>query len=152
MAAFEDGKGPRPTWGDPHVEEKRQAQREADAEAKEEAAIRRQAERAEREARQQAEWEAWRKEHATTRAERAERQGKEKTELDRMLETMRGRAPDLAEFQAQEKRILDSKWSCTVCGGKSYIERKSPGLPTHVYVVREDGLGLACRTMEGFSQ
>lgn len=125
--AFEEGKGPRPTWGDPHVEERRQAQRAADAEAKEEKKRIRQIERADREAQAQAETEAWWKDYKQRQAEKAERQAKEKIDLDRMLETMRGRAPDLAEFQAQEKRILDSKWSCTVCGGKSYIERKSPG-------------------------
>ena len=31
------------------------------------------------------------------------------------------------EHAAQEHRILESKWICTVCGGKSYIERKNPG-------------------------
>jgi hypothetical protein len=121
--AFEEGKGPRPTWGDPYVEEKRQAQRQADAKAK---AIK-EAARAARQAEEQARWEAWREERAQRAAERAERQGKEKAELDRMLATMRGRAPDVAGFQAEERRILDSKWSCTVCGGKSTIERKSPG-------------------------
>ena len=125
--AFEEGKGPRPTWENPGVEERRQAQREADKAAKEEVAIRLLAARAEREAKSRAEYEAWQKEQQQRALERAERQGKEKDELDRMLETMRGHAPDLAQFQAEEKRILDSKWSCTICGGKSYIERKSPG-------------------------
>jgi DNA repair exonuclease SbcCD ATPase subunit len=121
--AYEEGKGPRPTWGDPHVEEKRQAQRKAD----EEAAIRRQVARAEREAKARAEHEAWERELQQRALARAERQGKEKDELDRMLATMRGRAPDMEGFLAEERRILNSKWTCTVCGGKSYIERKSPG-------------------------
>ena len=49
--AYSEGKGPRPTWENPAAEERRQAQRQADAEAKEAAAIRRQVARAEREAR-----------------------------------------------------------------------------------------------------
>ena len=31
------------------------------------------------------------------------------------------------EHASQEHRILSSKWICTVCGGKSFIERKNPG-------------------------
>ena len=31
------------------------------------------------------------------------------------------------EHANQENRIMASKWICTVCGGKSYIERKNPG-------------------------
>ena len=27
----------------------------------------------------------------------------------------------------QERRIMLSRWTCTVCGGKSFIERKNPG-------------------------
>ena len=97
------------------------------AAAREEAKRQWEAGRAEREARQRAEREARDKEQAQRNAERAERQAKERIELDRMLAAMRGSSPDVAKFLAEEKRILDSKWSCTVCGGKSYIERKSPG-------------------------
>ena len=125
--AFEEGKGPRPTWENPAVEEQRQAARRRAAAASEENKRLWEAGRAARQADERAEWEARQKEYAQRQAERVERQAKEKTELDRMLETMRGHAPDLAQFQAEEKRILDSKWSCTICGGKSYIERKSPG-------------------------
>ena len=123
--AYEAGTGPRPVSGDPFVDQKRQAQRKADAAAKEEAAIRQQAARAERDAKARAEYEAWKKQDAERQAERQERQAKERIELDRMVADVR--VPDTAKFQAEEKRILDSKWSCTVCGGKSYIERKSPG-------------------------
>ncbi len=31
------------------------------------------------------------------------------------------------EYANQENRILSSKWLCTVCGGKSIIERRNPG-------------------------
>ena len=31
------------------------------------------------------------------------------------------------EHAAQEHRIMLSRWVCTVCGGKSFIERKNPG-------------------------
>jgi hypothetical protein len=125
--AYREGKGPRPSWENPAAVE--QARRKADAEAKEkkEKAAIRQVVRADREAQAQAEAEAWWKDYKQRQAEKAERQAKERTELDRMLATARDAAPDVAGFQAEERRILDSKWSCTVCGGKSTIERKSPG-------------------------
>ena len=31
------------------------------------------------------------------------------------------------EHANQETRIMASKWNCTVCGRKSFIERKNPG-------------------------
>jgi hypothetical protein len=125
--AYNEGTGPRPASENPALDAKRQAQREVDARTKEAAAIRQQAARDARAAKGRAEYEAWEKERQQRMAERAERQGKEKEEIDRMLATMQSRVPDAEKFLAEEKRILDSKWSCTVCGGKSYIERKSPG-------------------------
>lgn len=125
--AFEEGKGPQPSWGRDLLDAKRQTQKEDDAAAKEEKKRIRQIARADREAQAQAEAEAWWKDYQQRQAEKAERQAKERTELDRMLEAARDRAPDVVGFQAEERRILDSKWSCTVCGGKSTIERKSPG-------------------------
>ena len=120
--AFEEGAGPRPTSEPPTNDALKQ--REAAA-AKAEARRQWEARQAERAARQRAEQEALDKQFAERQAERAARQAKERIELDRMVADVR--APDVAKFQAEEKRILDSKWTCTVCGGKSTIERKSPG-------------------------
>jgi rubrerythrin len=123
--AYNEGKGPRPDEERP-IPTNAALKRRVAAAAREEAKRQWEAGRAEREARQRAEREAWDKEQAQRNAERAERQAKERIELDRMLAAA-NHSPDVDKFRAEEKRILDSKWSCTVCGGKSYIERKSPG-------------------------
>ena len=48
----------------------------------------------------------------------------------RVAEYHRNRPIEIAErieYANQENHIMSSRWSCTVCGGKSIIERKNPG-------------------------
>jgi hypothetical protein len=48
----------------------------------------------------------------------------------RREEYLRTRPAEIAmriEHAAQEHRVMASKWICTVCGGKSHIERRNPG-------------------------
>jgi hypothetical protein len=125
--AYNEGKGPRPDEERPTPTNTALKRREAAA-AREESRRQWEAGRAEREARRHAEREVWDREQQRREAERAERQAKERIERDRMVAAMNDRSPDdVTKFLAEEARILDSKWSCTVCGGKSYIERKRPG-------------------------
>ena len=125
LAGLRGRQGPRPHVGEPRAPKQRRQARGRQRPGR--GRGRRQAARAEREARQQAEWEACEKEQAQRRPSARSGRPRRRTELDRMLATMRGRAPDVEGFLAEERRILNSKWTCTVCGGKSYIERKSPG-------------------------
>lgn len=86
-------------------------------------------------AKEAAERKARREEH---RAKRAEAEAKRAAEHAKWMEEDRRRREDYArnrpieiaeriEHAAQENRILSSKWLCTICGGKSVIERKNPG-------------------------
>ena len=75
---------------------------------------------------------------AEQRARHAEAKAKREAEHAKWAEETRKRREDYErnrpieiaeriEHAAQEHRILASKWLCTVCGGKSRIERKNPG-------------------------
>ena len=68
---------------------------------------------------------------AAAKAARAAEHAKWRKEADeRIAEYHRTRPIEIAErveHASQEHRILSSKWICTVCGGKSFIERKNPG-------------------------
>lgn len=95
--------------------------------AQEAAKVRNAKEAEERKARQ-AEYRARRAEaHARRAAEHAKL---EQAIQERREEWLRRRPIETAErieHAAQEQRIMASKWVCTVCGGKSFIERKNPG-------------------------
>ena len=54
--------------------------------------------------------------------EREIRQRREEYERNRPIEIA-----ERIEHSNQEHRILSSKWLCTICGGKAFIERKNPG-------------------------
>ena len=69
--------------------------------------------RAEAKAQREAEWAKWMEEDRLRREEYALRQPFE--------------AAERREHANQENRIMLSRWLCTVCGGKSIIERKNPG-------------------------
>ena len=95
--------------------------------AQEAAAIRNAKETAERKVREIARAAARRAEDAKHAEQRAQwekeaeaRRGK--YELHRLIEIA-----ELAEHARQENQIMLSRWICTVCGGKSVIERKNPG-------------------------
>ena len=93
-----------------------EAAKERNAKAAEEKRARAEEMRAIREAEQAkhaAQREQWRK-------EAEERRGQ--YELRRPIERA-----EHAEHVLQENRIMLSRWVCTVCGGKSTIERKNPG-------------------------
>ena len=75
---------------------------------------------------------------AEQRAKRAEAEAKRAEEHAKWAEEDRRRReeyirhrPSMAlervEHANQERRIMDSKWLCTICGGKAFIERKNPG-------------------------
>ena len=75
---------------------------------------------------------------AEQRAKRAEAEAKRTEEHAKWAEEDRRRReeyirnrPSMAlervEHANQERRIMDSKWLCTICGGKAFIERKNPG-------------------------
>ena len=75
---------------------------------------------------------------AEERAKRAEAEAARAAEHAKWMEEDRRRREEYArtrpieiaeriEHASQEYRILSSKWICTVCGGKSFIERKNPG-------------------------
>jgi hypothetical protein len=73
-------------------------------------------------------------ERAKREAERLERESLhlqwERETQERRAEHERTRPAEIAmriEHAAQEHRIMASKWICTVCGGKSHIERRNPG-------------------------
>ena len=95
--------------------------------AQETARIRNAQEAAERKA-QAAEYRAKR---AKQKAEHAEQHAKLEKEIRQRREAYeRNRPIEIAErleHVNQERRIMESKWICTVCGGKSFIERKNPG-------------------------
>jgi rubrerythrin len=60
----------------------------------------------------------------------AQREQWEQEARQRRAEHERNRPIEIAERIAhsqQEARIMASKWVCTICGGKSTIERKNPG-------------------------
>ena len=89
-------------------ERQAKAREEKRARAAEQRAI-----RAAEQAKHAAQREQWRK-------EAEERRGQ--YELRRPIERA-----EHAEHVLQENRIMLSRWVCTVCGGKSTIERKNPG-------------------------
>ena len=95
--------------------------------AQEAAAIRNAAEAAERRARAKEQRIRREEENAKHAAERV-KWAKEAEE--RRAAHERNRPIEIAErieHAAQEHRIMLSRWTCTVCGGKSIIERKNPG-------------------------
>ena len=72
------------------------------------------------------------------RAKRAEAKAAHEAQLAKWMEEDRQRREEYArnrpieiaeriEHANQEDRIMSSKWICTVCNGKSIIERKNPG-------------------------
>ena len=120
--------------------------------AQEAAAIRNVKEAAERKARQ-AEYRAKRAAEAAKHAEQRAQWQKEaearrgQYELRRPIE-----AAERIEHANQENRIMLSRWVCTVCGGKSIIERKNPGYQITCHQLRERCLGISQITLEGLSQ
>ena len=68
---------------------------------------------------------------AAEKEERAREHAKWQKEAEQRREEHERNRPfqiaERIEHAAQEKRILASQWLCTVCGGKSFIERKNPG-------------------------
>ena len=75
---------------------------------------------------------------ADQRARRAEAKAAHEAQLAKWAEETQKRREDYErnrpieiaeriEHTAQEHRIMLSRWVCTVCGGKSIIERKNPG-------------------------
>ena len=68
---------------------------------------------------------------AAEKEERAREHAKWQKEADERIAEYRRTRPihiaERVEHASQEHRILSSKWVCTVCGGKSFIERKNPG-------------------------
>ena len=69
--------------------------------------------------------------HAEAKAKREAEHAKWAEETQKRREEYeRNRPIEIAErieHANQENRIMASKWICTVCGGKSIIERKNPG-------------------------
>ena len=64
----------------------------------------------------------------TERARQREQWAKETEEQLARYARNRSRAEaERRDYVNQENRILLSRWLCTVCGGKSVIERKDPG-------------------------